>query len=257
MDCQIIQHEYKLDDRALKLGVEVDLCFADPPYNIGVKYADDATGDKLPDRHYLALMRAVIRQLFWASRPGATLWWVCPEDKASMMEDLLSLYGPKLYRIVWHETFSQYNRYDLTQDYRFIYCHACAKVPPNLPPGIRNEPYDSVTKNLDAIRIPSRRMELGDKRASGPKIPGRVWQMRRLQGTSKDRINWHPAQMPPEILQRIVEGWTNPGDTVLDAFAGSGSMGVETLKLGRRFIGVDKSETYCFKMRARLGVAEP
>jgi DNA modification methylase len=38
--------------------------------------------------------------------------------------------------------------------------------------------------------------------------------------------------------------WSNPGDVVLDPFAGSGTTGVEALKLGRRFIGCEISPEY-------------
>ena len=246
MGCQVIQYDYQPSSVPPGLVEQADLIFSDPPYNIGVKYEDDETGDKLDWWEYCDWMTYAVQMLSNFSRPGATLWWVCPEEHADEIGQILTNhFGPRLYRIVWHETFSQYNRHDLTQDYRFIFCH--------YKDSARCEPLH-VTRNLDDIRVPSARMEAGDKRAAGPRIPGRVWQLRRLQGTAKARVGWHPAQMPPEVLDRILRGWSNPGDLVLDAFAGSGSLGLKAQELGRQFVGIDKSPTYCTKMRERLGI---
>ncbi len=275
---EIIQHEYGTQSSDLKVYGRADLVFADPPYNIGVKYADDSTGDKLSEPNYWDFITSAVLQLCRASRNGATLWWVCPEEHAERIGRILtSAYGPRLYRIVWHETFSQYNRFNLTRDYRFIFCHT--------KHNLNDKKKEGVTKNLDDIRIPSVRMLMGDPRAAGPKIPGRVWEteqelseelidkiellirgevgpevpgevwkLRRLQGTATARVKWHPAQMPPEILKRIVRGWSNKGDVILDAFAGSASLGIVCQALDRRFIGVDKSRTYCQNMKKRLGI---
>lgn len=65
-------------------------------------------------------------------------------------------------------------------------------------------------------------LQIGHSQPSDPRGPGHVWQV-------------------PEPLERIVRGWTSPGDTVLDAFAGSGSLGLICKKYERDFIGVDGS----------------
>lgn len=60
---------------------------------------------------------------------------------------------------------------------------------------------------------------------------------------SKERVN-HPTQKPIQLMERCVELWTNPGDTVLDFCAGSGSTGVACLNKGRNFIGIELDEGY-------------
>lgn len=54
---------------------------------------------------------------------------------------------------------------------------------------------------------------------------------------------------PEELLQRIVEIASNPGDLVMDTFLGSGTTGSVALKLGRRFLGVESGRhavSHCF-----------
>ena len=239
MNCRTIQYNYEGD---LKLPQSPKLIFADPPYNIGVAYEGDNTKDKLSPEQYQQFLINVMQRLAGQMDLGTTLWWVCPEEDADTVGPLLCKHiGPRLYRIIWHETFSQYNRFDLTRDYRFIFCHHLVDTDKS-----------HIKPNFDSIRIPSKRMLMGDRRAVGPKIPGRVWKLRRLQGTAKDRVDWHPAQLPPELLDRILLGWSNATDLIVDAFAGSGSLGMRCIKHNRNFIGLEKSAVYTERMNERF-----
>lgn len=46
------------------------------------------------------------------------------------------------------------------------------------------------------------------------------------------------------VIARCLELWSNPGDTVLSPFAGIGSEGYESIRLGRKFVGVELKESY-------------
>jgi site-specific DNA-methyltransferase (adenine-specific) len=62
----------------------------------------------------------------------------------------------------------------------------------------------------------------------------------------------HPTQKPLPLMTELVELFTDPGDIVLDPFAGSGSTGVACVRLGRRFIGIEKDATYAALATQRL-----
>ena len=64
--------------------------------------------------------------------------------------------------------------------------------------------------------------------------------------------NGHATPKPVELMQRIVETTTNPGDTVLDCFMGSGTTGIACIRTGRRFIGIEKDARYFEIARKRL-----
>lgn len=52
----------------------------------------------------------------------------------------------------------------------------------------------------------------------------------------------HPAEKPSRLAEIMIETSSNPGELVVDLFAGSGSTGVAAAKLGRRCILVEKSD---------------
>jgi site-specific DNA-methyltransferase (adenine-specific) len=54
----------------------------------------------------------------------------------------------------------------------------------------------------------------------------------------------HETQKPLPLMLELIELFTDPGDVVLDPFAGSGTTGVACLRLGRRFIGFEKDAKY-------------
>lgn len=296
--CTLIRADYDNPPQVLGNGVTADLTFADPPYNLGVKYHGDPAKDKRTKEEYQAFTRRSIRLLQNSTRIGGTFFWMTTEEHADWTGQMLDeMVGPRLARIVWYEAFAQYQgARAMTKDFRFIFIHTVGQV-------------ENPIWNPDAIRIPSaRQLIYKDKRAGGKKgprgrvpgttwdlnatediltgmapkivdrlkaceddaeridliaqviaaaqrlelVPGDVWKFRRLQGTSHDHVDWHPCQLPPELLERIVQGWSNPGSVVLDGFAGSGSLAKVCKRLGRQFVGVDRSMEYHDRMFKEL-----
>lgn len=65
-----------------------------------------------------------------------------------------------------------------------------------------------------------------------------VWDLSILAGVKSERVGY-PTQKPEELVARIVEVCSSPGDIVLDCFIGSGTTAAVAQKLGRRWIGCD------------------
>ena len=62
----------------------------------------------------------------------------------------------------------------------------------------------------------------------------------------------HPTQKPEYLLERIVLASTEEGQIILDPFCGSGTTGVEAIRLGRKFIGIEVREEYLQISKKRL-----
>lgn len=67
---------------------------------------------------------------------------------------------------------------------------------------------------------------------------------------SDDERHVHPLQL--DVIERIVTLWSNPGDVVLDPFAGVGSTPWSAVRLGRHGIGVELKPSYFRQMVKNL-----
>lgn len=80
---------------------------------------------------------------------------------------------------------------------------------------------------------------------------GDVWEIGVLAPISKERTGY-PSQKPEALLERLVGALSDPGDIVLDPYAGSGTTLAVAARLGRPFIGCDASEVAFDIQRQRL-----
>lgn len=64
----------------------------------------------------------------------------------------------------------------------------------------------------------------------------------------------HPAAFPKAIPNWFIRLFTDPGDTVMDPFAGSGTTLVAARELGRCAIGIDVDQEYCSVMKTVVGL---
>jgi len=72
----------------------------------------------------------------------------------------------------------------------------------------------------------------------------------RNRGGNDPRV--HTTQKPLELMTQLVADFTDPGDLILDPFAGSGTTLVAAKRLGRRAIGIELDERYCASAAQRL-----
>lgn len=62
----------------------------------------------------------------------------------------------------------------------------------------------------------------------------------------------HPTTKPLPLMLELVELFTDPGDTILDPYCGSGTTGLACKILGRDFIGIEKSQKFARIAEARI-----
>jgi site-specific DNA-methyltransferase (adenine-specific) len=112
------------------------------------------------------------------------------------------------------------------------------------------------TFHFDAIdRVPYMAPDLvGPEKAARGKIPTDVWWITVVPTNSREKTGY-PTQKPLKLLERIVRVHSNPGDLILDFFAGSGTTGQAAANLGRRFLLIDSSPDAVRVMRKRLGTS--
>ena len=89
------------------------------------------------------------------------------------------------------------------------------------------------------------------EKAARGKLPTDVWWHTIVSPTGKEKTGY-ATQKPEGILRRIIQASSNPGDWVLDFFAGSGTTGAVAEKLGRRFVLIDENPEAIEVMRNRM-----
>jgi len=65
----------------------------------------------------------------------------------------------------------------------------------------------------------------------------------------------HPSPKPECLMRWLVEELSEPGDTIIDPFCGSGTTGVACMQTGRKFIGIEIDENYAAIARRRIAEA--
>ena len=112
--------------------------------------------------------------------------------------------------------------------------------------------------NYDAIdRVPYMAPGLvGPEKAERGKTPTDVWWNTIVPTNGRERLGY-PAQKPLAILERIVRVHSDPGDLVVDFFAGSGTTGEAAARNGRRYLLVDDNPDAAQIMAKRLAFSAP
>ncbi len=131
------------------------------------------------------------------------------------------------------------------------------KVPPRW-----NQPYEPLAastvatwgtnKQRAVIEPDGRRSRSSTTDEVSKGVPmGDVWEIGVIAPISRERTGY-PSQKPEALLERLVRALSDPGDIVLDPYAGSGTTLAVAAKLGRPFVGMDASEVAFDIARTRL-----
>ena len=186
------------------------MMFADPHDAIGLKYK--GFKDKISDNAYERMLVTILNR-------GTTLFdfmWLSINPKRAAMLGYITYTWQKR-RPDWEfkpcvqtYTFYQHNHSDFGNAHRLLYRYQ----------------KKGAQRHMDAVRVPSWRQLNGDKRADPRgKVPGDVFDFPRVTGNSKQRRKFSPTQLHEDLYERCIRSCCAEGDTVVDLFAGSGTLG--------------------------------
>ena len=109
------------------------------------------------------------------------------------------------------------------------------------------------TFNLDEIR--DKDVKYPNQKKNGKlrcnttgKNPSDVWQIAKVtsgENRASPERTPHPAQFPTDLIERIVKGFSNVGDLILDPFMGSGTVAEVAIRNKRKVIGFEIERKYC------------
>lgn len=209
-----------------------DLIVTSPPYAIGKSYDESVDLDAAIDHMDAHMTNGVI---CWQVGNRIENGFVNPIDIITH-ESFLKRDWKLLNRIVW--TFGHglhcKNRFSGRYETVMVYTKGDHKF------------------NLDPVRVPQKYP--GKKHFKGPKKgqlsgnplgknPGDVWDIPNVKNNHPEKTA-HPCQFPEELARRLILAFSDEGDTVMDPFMGSGTVGAVAKELGRNFVGIEMSDTF-------------
>ncbi len=246
----------------------VDLIYTDPPFNTGtkqtgrrIKVTSKPSGDRkgfggrrylseiisvksYPDSfdNYLGFLESRLQEIYRILAEHGTLYLHLDYREVHYVKILCdSIFGREsfLNEIIWAYDYGgrPKRKWPPKHDTILVY--------------VRNiEQYKFYTDAID--RIPYMAPGLvGPEKAAKGKLPTDTWWHTIVPSKGKERTGY-PTQKPEALAERIIRASSQPGDLLLDPFAGSGTFGMVAAKLRRRFVLVDDNPDAIEVMRQRL-----
>lgn len=217
-----------LEDRS------VDVTITDPPYSPAIEELARSLGSRnLPDR------KKVRRRDF--EYDGLT-----PELRAGVAQEIARL--TKRWALIFTdvEGLADWINDLSAAGMKYVRCGAWFRK--NNTPQISG---DRPAVGFEAVAIFHGRGR-GRMHWNGGGLPAR-WTDPIVHSQSRSRNdNDHPTPKPVGLLETLVRLFSDPGELILDPFAGSATTGVAAVHLGRRFIGYEKKLRWYTAARRRL-----
>ena len=232
---------------------EVDMIFADPPYNLSGKsvklvgnktggdfYAIDEKWDKMSESEYASFTREWIKGSYELLMHCGSMYVCCTFHNMDVILSAVKQAKMNVKNIItWKKTnaMPSISKRTFTHSTEFIIY------------ATKNSRW---TFNYnDLKRINPERQKNGEEKQMRD-----VWEIPIVQGSQRLKQEsgraLHPAQKPEELVKRTIIASTNENDVILDPFMGTGTTAVVANKFKRRWIGIERDADYRRRAMTRI-----
>lgn len=186
---------------------------------------------------YLTFMALRLQEMHRILKPTGSLYLHCDSTASHYLKQLLDcIFGRArfLNEVVWcykSGGASPKRHFSRKHDIIFLYTKSYKHC---FNPQIEKS-YNRGMKQYRFAGVKEYKDDLGWYTLVGMKD---YWNIDMVGRTSHERTGW-PTQKPLALLNRIIEASSNPGDMVLDPFAGCATTCVAAEMLGRQWAGID------------------
>jgi DNA modification methylase len=220
-----------------------DLVLTDPPYFIGFDGGKGWDRQWKNESQYLEWCQEWTKECARVLKPERMLcvWGTLKTDtflkyKLQILNEIPELKGQN--EIVWSYNWGGRSKNNFARKHEYLWCYSKG---------------ENFSFNADDVRV-ERKMKTNIRNGQAFEkgtIPTCVWE-KNNHTTSVDFCGWHPTTKNIDILERIIRAYTNPGDTVLDIFMGSGSTAIAAERCERNYLGSESDLEYYSRSLERL-----
>lgn len=222
-------------------GVQADLVFTDPPYNVdyhgkGKNTSKKIMNDNMEASAFLTFLTDAFHQMASATKMGAA-WYVFHSNKTqSVFEKALALVGYDINaQLIWNKPSGGMGAGDYRGKHEpFFYAHVRNQKPKFYGDRTHTTVIDFQKSEADLAKwaIKEKRLESQGKTT--------IWTMKRAP--TAEYV--HPTQKPVELVTYALFNNTKADDIVLDPFLGSGTTLIACEKTARKCFGVELDPKY-------------
>ena len=244
----------------------IQTIYIDPPFasqrDFGGAKDERAYQDKVIGAEFLEFLRKRLIFLRELLAPTGSIFVHLDSKKGHYVKILLDeVFGEQNFRneIVWHyynKFQGNVNRFASDHDVIFWYSRSSSYRFTPLKEKRIEGPVRQIkrTWDKDAGRIVNVKGPDGKVvyQETEEKTVDDVWRLSMLQPADRTQNLFYPTQKPESIVERVISSTTQPGDIVLDAFAGSGTTCAVAEKLGRRWIAIDCGKLAIYTIQKRM-----
>lgn len=226
----------------------VDVCFADPPFNLNKKYKD--YGDKKSVDAYLEWCREWLTEIVRVTKPTGSIFIHNIPKWLTHFAAILNETAYFRHWIAWDAMSAPLGKTLLPAHYGIL---MFTKQPSNFK-------FYEIRAPHKTCRVCSAFLKDygGKKDQMHPfgNLVSDVWtDIHRIRHAS--RRDEHPCQLPLHLMERIILMSTDAGDTVLDPFSGTGTTAIAAKTLQRRYVGIELDEFYTSLSEEKLTRVKP